>query len=102
MFAVTSHCAYAAEPVAIPPGHEADLRFFEADGEQARRLAAFRRMANADLTVWVAGNQFFAMTRVIGDFQALHPGLGIGLMTLPPGMILKAIQAGAGVSAMPA
>ena len=50
-------------------------------------------MASADLTVWVAGNQFIAMTRVIGDFQAQHPGLGVGLITLPPGMILKAIQA---------
>ncbi len=92
-FAVT-RSACAAEPVAIPPGHEADLRFFEADGKQLDGVAAFKRMANADLTVWVAGNQFFAMTRVIGDFQARHPGMGVGLMTLPPGMILKAIQAG--------
>src|ERR1700732_933437 len=82
-----------AEPVAVPAGHEADLRFFEADGRQFDGMAAFRRMANANLTVWAAGNQFFAMTRVIDDFQALHPGLTVGLMTLPPGMILKAIQA---------
>jgi len=92
--AVHSRSAYAAEPVAIPPGHEADLRFFEADGRQFDGMAAFKRMADADLTVWVAGNQFFAMTRVIGDFQVRHPGMGVGLMTLPPGMILKAIQAG--------
>jgi ABC-type molybdate transport system substrate-binding protein len=93
-FAVYPRSADAAELVAIPPGHEADLRFFEANGGQLDGMAAFKRMANADLTVWVAGNQFFAMTRVIGDFQARHPGMGVGLMTLPPGMILKAIQAG--------
>jgi len=50
-------------------------------------------MPDAKLTVWAAGNQFFAMTRVIHDFQALHPGLTVGLVTLPPGLLLKAIQA---------
>jgi ABC-type molybdate transport system substrate-binding protein len=85
--------ARAAEPVAVPAGHEADLRFFEADGRQLDGAAAFARMAGAGLTVWVAGNQFFAMPRVIGDFQARHPGLTVGLMTLPPGLILQAIQA---------
>ena len=81
--------ACAGELVPVPAGHEADLRFFAADGG----MAAFRRMAEADLTLWVAGNQFFAMPKVIGDFQALHPGMSVGLMTLPPGMILQAIQA---------
>jgi ABC-type molybdate transport system substrate-binding protein len=85
--------AHAGELVPVPTGHDADLRFFEADGRQLDGPAAFARMASADLTVWVAGNQFIAMTRVIGDFQAQHPGLGVGLITLPPGMILKAIQA---------
>jgi ABC-type molybdate transport system substrate-binding protein len=85
--------ARAAELVAVPAGHEADLRFFEADSQQLDGMAAFKRMPDAGLTVWVAGNQFFAMTRVIHDFQALHPGLTVGLITLPPGMILKAIQA---------
>jgi hypothetical protein len=33
------------------------------------------------------------MPRVVGDFQALHPGISVGLMTLPPGTILLAIQA---------
>lgn len=85
--------AAAGEPVPVPAGHDADLRFFEVDGRELDGMAAFRRMADARLAVWVAGNQFFAMTRVIHDFQALHPGLTVGLMTLPPGMILKAIQA---------
>jgi len=85
--------AHAAELVAVPAGHEADLRLFEADGRQRDGMAAFGRMSDANLNVWVAGNQFFAMTRVIHDFQARHPGLTVGLITLPPGMILKAIQA---------
>jgi ABC-type molybdate transport system substrate-binding protein len=85
--------AQAVELVAIPAGQEADLRFFESDGRQLDGIPAFRRMADANLTVWAAGNQVFAMTKVIEDFQALHPGLTVALMTLPPGMILKAIQA---------
>jgi len=88
-----SHPARAVELVPVPAGHEADLRFFEADGGQLDGMAAFRRMADADLTVWAAGNQFFAMTRVMDAFRAQHPGVTVGLMTLPPGMILKAIQA---------
>ena len=91
--AALSSTAHAGELVPVPAGHEADLRFFEADGRQLDGMAAFARMADADLTVWVAGNQFIAMTRVIGDFQAQRPGVGVGLITLPPGMILKAIQA---------
>ena len=87
------HAAAAADLVAVPDGHEADVRLFEADGGQLDGLAAFRRMADADLTVWAAGNQFFAMTKVVGAFQALHPGVTVGLMTLPPGMILAAIKA---------
>jgi ABC-type molybdate transport system substrate-binding protein len=85
--------ACADELVAIPAGQEADLRFFEYDGRQLDGMAAFKRMPDANLTVWAAGNQFFVMTKVIDGFQALHPGLTVALMTLPPGMILKAIQA---------
>ena len=68
-------------------------RYFEAGGRQLNGMAAFTRMPDADLSVWAAGNQFFAMTRVIGDFQAAHPGISVGLFTLPPGLVLKAIQA---------
>ncbi len=80
--------------VAIPPGHDADLRFFPADRAPLEGVAAFAAMPQADVTLWLAGNQFFAMNRVVGDFQARHPGLSVGLVTLPPGLILKAIQAG--------
>jgi len=86
--------AQAGDLVPVPAGHEADLRFFAAGGDTLDGMPAFRRMPGADLTLWVAGNQFFAMPRVIGDFQALHPGLSVGLVTLPPGLILHAIHAG--------
>jgi ABC-type molybdate transport system substrate-binding protein len=51
-------------------------------------------MQQADLVLWLAGNQFFAMDEVIGTFQKQHAGTSVGLMTLPPGLILEAIKAG--------
>lgn len=85
--------ARAADLVPVPAGHEVDMRFFAASGENLDGAAAFARMAGADLNLWVAGNQFFAMPRAIGAFQKQHPGLSVGLLTLPPGLILQAIQA---------
>jgi ABC-type molybdate transport system substrate-binding protein len=84
----------AAELVAVPPTHDSDLRYFAADGAQRDGVAAFAAMRSADVNLWVAGNQFFAMARVVGAFQAQHPGLSVGLITLPPGLILEAIKAG--------
>jgi ABC-type molybdate transport system substrate-binding protein len=84
----------AASLVALPADHDADVRWFGADGEHVQGLAAFERMPKADLTLWLAGNQFFAMDRVVGDFQNAHRGLSIGLITLPPGLLLEAIKAG--------
>jgi ABC-type molybdate transport system substrate-binding protein len=88
-----SPCAHAAELIAIPAGREADLQFFGADGQQLNGMTAFKRMADAKLTVWAAGNQFVALTRVVHDFQERNPGLTVGLITLPPGLIVKAIKA---------
>jgi ABC-type molybdate transport system substrate-binding protein len=50
--------------------------------------------SDAGLVLWVAGNQFFAMDEVIGAFQKARPGVTVGLITLPPGLILSAIQGG--------
>jgi hypothetical protein len=47
-----------------------------------------------NLVVWIAGNQFFAMDEVIAAFQKIHPGVTVGLITPPPGLILSAIQGG--------
>ena len=48
----------------------------------------------AGLIPWLAGNQFFAMNDVVRAFQKPLPGTSVGLITLPPGLLLQAIKAG--------
>jgi ABC-type molybdate transport system substrate-binding protein len=80
---------------AIPPDKDTDLKFYRADGSIGNGAEALEHMASdAGLVLWVAGNQFFAMDEVIGVFQKAHPGVTVGLITLPPGLILSAIEAG--------
>lgn len=81
---------------AIPPKKDNDLRLFYADGRIITGSAALQKMdTDANLTLWLAGNQFFAMEEVIRAFQKQDAQTGnIGLITLPPGIILKAINAG--------
>ena len=85
-----------ATPLAtIPPNKDTDLKFYQADGAILKGVGALEHMASdADLVVWLAGNQFFAMDAVIGAFQRAHPGVSVGLITLPPGLLLSAIQGG--------
>lgn len=80
----------------IPPKKDSDLRLFYADGRILTGSAALEKIdSDANLTLWLAGNQFFAMEEVIRAFQKQHAQAGnIGLVTLPPGIILKAINAG--------
>ena len=92
--AVSAKNAVQAEPVAIPAGHDSDLKFYAADGSIMTGTGALERMPGAGLVLWVAGNQFFAMDKVIGEFQRSEPGLSVGLITLPPGLILSAIIGG--------
>ncbi len=80
--------------IAIPTGHDSDLKFYAADGEIVTGPDALERMPGAALVLWVAGNQFFAMDKVIGGFQKSEPGLSVGSITLPPGLILSAILGG--------
>ncbi len=80
--------------VAIPPDKDTDIKFYAADGSVVTGTDALARMPGADLTLWVAGNQFFAMDEVIGAFRRGEPGLSVGLITLPPGLIVSAILAG--------
>ncbi len=80
---------------AIPPNKDTDLKFYSADGTIQKGVEALEHMTSgADLVLWVAGNQFFAMDEVVGAFQKTHPGLTIGLITLPPGLIVSAIEGG--------
>lgn len=79
----------------IPPNKDTDLKFYPADGGIQKGVEALEHMtSDAGLVLWVAGNQFFAMDEVIGIFQKAHPGVTVGLITLPPGLLLSAIQSG--------
>ena len=96
-----SHHTASAQAVAqsklaaIPPGKDSDLRFYKTDGTILHGSAALEQMqADAGLILWLAGNQFFAMDDVIAAFRKLDPGISVGLVTLPPGLLLSAIQAG--------
>jgi ABC-type molybdate transport system substrate-binding protein len=85
----------AKELATIPPDKDTDLKFYQADGGILQGAGALAHMtSDANLVVWVAGNQFFAMDEVIGAFQKAYPGVTIGLITLPPGLTLSAIQRG--------
>jgi ABC-type molybdate transport system substrate-binding protein len=99
IFALHSSALAQAKPptqlAAIPPNKDTDLKFYQSDGSIRNGAAALEHMtSDADLVLWVAGNQFFAMDEVIGRFQKTHPGVTVGLITLPPGLILSAIQGG--------
>jgi ABC-type molybdate transport system substrate-binding protein len=91
---VSAEDAPPSKLVAIPPDKDTDLKFYATDGSVMTGTDALARMPNADLTLWVAGNQFFAMDEVIGVFRKGEPALSVGLITMPPGLILSAILAG--------
>jgi len=79
----------------IPKGKETDVKFYSPSGDKPVVGGhAFEQMPKAGLILWLAGNQFFAMDDVIGAYQKQHPGTGVGLITLPPGLLLQAIKTG--------
>jgi ABC-type molybdate transport system substrate-binding protein len=85
----------AVKTPAIPKGKDNDVKFYTANGGKPITGAnAFAQMPKAGLVLWLAGNQFFAMDDVIGAYQKQHSGVSVGLITLPPGLLLQAINAG--------
>jgi len=78
----------------VPDGKETDLKFYADDGGIVTGREALDRMIHADLILWVAGNQFFAMNDVVHAFQNQRVGTSVGLITLPPGLLLRAVEAG--------
>jgi ABC-type molybdate transport system substrate-binding protein len=81
--------------VVLPPNHDNDSKFYLGDGRIVKGSEGLGRMqAEADLVLWLAGNQFFAMDDVVGVFQKENPGIRVGLLTLPTGLMLTAIQKG--------
>jgi len=84
-----------AKYAVIPPKKDEDLKLYYADGRILKGPEAMARMqADAGLILWLAGNQFFAMDDVVRAFQAQRPGTAVGLITLPPGLLLAAIEKG--------
>jgi len=103
LLASQSHAEDAQKPAAaasafevVPPNKDNDLRIFYTDGKVVKGTHALEKMnSDANLTLWLAGNQFFAMEDVIHAFQKAHPEAGnVAVITLPPGVILKAINKG--------
>ncbi|MEO8188025.1 MAG: substrate-binding domain-containing protein [Burkholderiaceae bacterium] len=79
----------------IPKDKDTDLTLYYADGRIAKGAAALGGMQrDAELILWLAGNQFFAMDDVVRAFQRRNPGVDVGLITLPPGLIMNAILGG--------
>ena len=95
--ATSTEAAARAAPAyaVIPPDKDADLKFYAADGRVVSGPDALERMQrDAGLVLWLAGNQFFAMDDVVRAFQRQSPGIAVGLITLPPGLLLEAIEKG--------
>ncbi|MDH5331861.1 MAG: substrate-binding domain-containing protein [Aquincola sp.] len=87
--------AAASHYAVIPPNKDSDLKLYRADGriaQGAQALGAMQR--DAQVVLWLAGNQFFAMDDVVRAFQKQNPGASVGLITLPPGLLLEAIEKG--------
>lgn len=79
----------------IPKNKDNDLKVYYPDGRIVKGADAMARMqADSGLILWLAGNQFFAMDDVVRAFHKQNPGVAVGLITLPPGLILSAIQKG--------
>lgn len=81
----------------IADDRDSDIKVFQPDGKEMHGEEAFTAMPMVDLSIWVAGNQFFAMPDVIHAFQAQFPSgrkPTIGLITLPPGKVVAAMLNG--------
>src|SRR5262245_32785418 len=71
----------------LPPDHDNDIKFYLDAGRIVTGPEALGRIqTEADLVLWLSGNQFFAMDELIGAFRKEHP-MKIGLLTLPPGLL---------------
>src|SRR5262245_9013156 len=99
-FTLTLPVASAQSPAAklqgIPGDKDDDLRLFYSNGKVAEGSDALAKMGtDANLTMWLDGNQFFAMEDVIHRFQKAYRDVGnVAVITMPPGMIVNAIIAG--------
>lgn len=85
----------AGQHVPVPADRDDDLKLYLRDGGIVTGADALGRMQReADVVLWLAGNQFFAMDAVVKEFQRAVPGIAVGLLTLPPGLLVRAIEQG--------
>jgi len=76
----------AAEAESEGEGH--DYRTFHTDGKVV--LGNIEDSYNADLVMYLAGNQFMVMQDLMKDFQSKNPDIKtVYVETIPPGQILK-------------
>jgi ABC-type molybdate transport system substrate-binding protein len=69
-------------------GHGKDYRTFHAAGDIS--YGQIGDSYTAELTMYLAGNQFMVMEELIQAFQAKHPNIAtVYVETIPPGQILK-------------
>ena len=94
-FASAQTGVVAGKLQALPPDKDSDLKLYLADGRTVNGAAALERVQReAKVILWLAGNQFFAMDEVVRSFQKANPGTEVGLVTLPPGLLMDGILAG--------
>ncbi len=78
----------AAAGNAKDAGHGHDYRTFHSDGTIT--YGQISDSYTSDLVMYLAGNQFMAMKKVIQGFQKKHPEIkSVYVETIPPGQILK-------------
>jgi ABC-type molybdate transport system substrate-binding protein len=69
-------------------GHGKDYRTFHTNGDV--EYGSVDDSYNADLVMYLAGNQFMVMEELIKDFQKKNPDIEtVYVETIPPGQILK-------------
>jgi len=90
-----AQAAAKPEMAVVPKNKDNDLKLYLADGSVVKGAEAMERMQkDAKLVLWLAGNQFFAMDDVVHAYQKQQPGAVVGLITLPPGLLLDAVMGG--------
>ena len=98
MLIAAGYGTQAAQPgkfATIPKNKDNDIKLYFGDGKTINGAEALGRMQKeAQLILWLAGNQFFAMGDVVAAFQKQNSGVSVGVITLPPGLLLRAIQHG--------
>jgi len=74
-------------------GHNNDYRTFHQDG--TIDYGEIGDSYDADLVLYLAGNQFMVMEELVKDFLSTHPDIDtVYVETIPPGQILKQIMEG--------